>query len=340
MPKKIRVYELARELGLTNKEALDLCVSLGIGVKSHSSSIEDAQADRVRRKADSEGLRRAVQPEEPVEEKAAAKTAEGAGRAGRYSLRPLGPLPATGPRPSCPPRTVGSDHEPAGQRGHRPAFHLRPPSADPYRPGGVGRPAGASGPRAAPGAVPGRGTVAGPGPPVAGGSSDRPARRRLTPGRRRPDDGSDPAPGPGPTPGQRHGQVHPPAPGPSAFQLRASHPPAPRPPGTGRSAPRRPSGWRRTTDDGWTTDHGRPPGPFRWRRRVRRPPRRLPPAAVADSAADPVEDRLPPGSGAVPAAVAVHRSDDRVADVATSRSSSRRSSPPIRRRMPPFPTSR
>ena len=67
MPKKIRVYELARELGLTNKEALDLCLALGIGVKSHSSSIEDAQADRVRRKADAEGLRRAVQPEEAEE---------------------------------------------------------------------------------------------------------------------------------------------------------------------------------------------------------------------------------------------------------------------------------
>ena len=64
MPKKIRVYELARELGLTNKEALDICIDLGIGVKSHSSSIEDAQADRARRKADREGLRRAVQPEE------------------------------------------------------------------------------------------------------------------------------------------------------------------------------------------------------------------------------------------------------------------------------------
>src|SRR5271167_1031932 len=63
--KKIRVYELARELGLTNKEALDLCIALGIGVKSHSSSIEDAQADRVRRKADAEGLRRDVSPEEP-----------------------------------------------------------------------------------------------------------------------------------------------------------------------------------------------------------------------------------------------------------------------------------
>ena len=66
MPKKIRVYELAHELGLTNKEALDLCLSLGMGVKSHSSSIEDAQADRARRKADREGLRREVQPEEPA----------------------------------------------------------------------------------------------------------------------------------------------------------------------------------------------------------------------------------------------------------------------------------
>ncbi|HEX3334088.1 MAG TPA: translation initiation factor IF-2 N-terminal domain-containing protein, partial [Acidimicrobiales bacterium] len=37
LPKKIRVYELAKELGLTNKEGLELALSLGIGVKSHSS---------------------------------------------------------------------------------------------------------------------------------------------------------------------------------------------------------------------------------------------------------------------------------------------------------------
>ena len=73
MPKKIRVYELAKELGLSNKEGLELALSLGIGVKSHSSSIEDAQADRVRRKADAEGLRRPVQPEEPAPAAKAAK---------------------------------------------------------------------------------------------------------------------------------------------------------------------------------------------------------------------------------------------------------------------------
>jgi translation initiation factor IF-2 len=84
LPKKIRVYELARELGLTNKEALDLCIALGIGVKSHSSSIEDQQADRVRRKADRDGLRRDVQPEEPAEP-AKAKP----GRAGKVAAEPV-----------------------------------------------------------------------------------------------------------------------------------------------------------------------------------------------------------------------------------------------------------
>jgi len=73
VPKNIRVYELARELGLTNKEALDLCIALGIGVKSHSSSIVEAHADRVRRKAEREGLIRDTQPEEPEAEKKPAK---------------------------------------------------------------------------------------------------------------------------------------------------------------------------------------------------------------------------------------------------------------------------
>ena len=59
MPKNIRVYELARELGMTNAEVLDLCESLGIGVKSHSSGVVEAQADRARRKAPRAGVGRA-----------------------------------------------------------------------------------------------------------------------------------------------------------------------------------------------------------------------------------------------------------------------------------------
>jgi hypothetical protein len=54
--KKIRVAELAKELGLTNRECLLLAQSMGITVKNVSSSMADAQADRVRRKAAREGL--------------------------------------------------------------------------------------------------------------------------------------------------------------------------------------------------------------------------------------------------------------------------------------------
>ena len=79
--KKIRVYELARELGVENQVVLDLAEQLKIGVKSHSSSIDDPSADRVRRLADAEVLRRDPIVDEPAPEpkpkrgaKAATKT--------------------------------------------------------------------------------------------------------------------------------------------------------------------------------------------------------------------------------------------------------------------------
>ena len=63
MPKNIRLHELAKELGMTNKEALDLAMVLGVPVKSHSSSIQEPQADRIRRRAERDGLTRPEQPE-------------------------------------------------------------------------------------------------------------------------------------------------------------------------------------------------------------------------------------------------------------------------------------
>ncbi|MEY3505272.1 MAG: translation initiation factor, partial [Actinomycetota bacterium] len=74
--KKIRIAELAKELGWTNKETLDRSKEMGIDVKNVSSSMEEAQADRVRRKAVKEGLVRDVQPaEEKPAKKAPAKKA-------------------------------------------------------------------------------------------------------------------------------------------------------------------------------------------------------------------------------------------------------------------------
>src|SRR6266542_127474 len=131
--KRIRVYELARELGLSNKEALDLCERLRIGVKSHSSSIEDPQADRVRRLADSEGLRRPTQPEpEPEPVAAAAAPAEGPeapaepaapahrvirsteGGGVRLAPRPEAPSPPPPPRAPMPERVQPIQPAPSG----------------------------------------------------------------------------------------------------------------------------------------------------------------------------------------------------------------------------------
>jgi len=69
-PKKIRVHELSKELGLTSKELLALAQKLGIGASSPSASIEDAQADRIRRRADTDGLRRAAPSDSPKAENA------------------------------------------------------------------------------------------------------------------------------------------------------------------------------------------------------------------------------------------------------------------------------
>ena len=75
MAKILRVHELAKELGMSNQETLDLCGKMGIGVKTQSSTIIDQQADRVRTKAQREGLVRDVQPEEPKPVKKAVKKA-------------------------------------------------------------------------------------------------------------------------------------------------------------------------------------------------------------------------------------------------------------------------
>jgi translation initiation factor IF-2 len=72
--KKIRVHELSKELGLTSKELLALAQKLGIGASSPSASIEDAQADRIRRRADADGIRRVVQPEESAKAAKAIKS--------------------------------------------------------------------------------------------------------------------------------------------------------------------------------------------------------------------------------------------------------------------------
>ncbi len=60
---------------MTNVEMMALCERMGVGVKSHSSTLIEAQGDRLRRRAEKDGLTRAEQPEEPKPVKATAKKA-------------------------------------------------------------------------------------------------------------------------------------------------------------------------------------------------------------------------------------------------------------------------
>ena len=93
--KKIRVHELSKELGLTSKELLTIAQKLGIGASSPSASIEDAQADRIRRRVDADGLRRETPPAEPTKAVKATKVTKATKSASAPAPAPEVPAPAT-----------------------------------------------------------------------------------------------------------------------------------------------------------------------------------------------------------------------------------------------------
>jgi len=49
----MRVHELAKELGLSRKTGMEMLAAMKVSVKSHSSSLDDATVERVRRQAKS-----------------------------------------------------------------------------------------------------------------------------------------------------------------------------------------------------------------------------------------------------------------------------------------------
>lgn len=60
---KMRVYELARELGVDNKDLIARLDKMGISVKSHSSTLEDSEIERIKRDYS------AAEPHEVVEKR-------------------------------------------------------------------------------------------------------------------------------------------------------------------------------------------------------------------------------------------------------------------------------
>src|SRR5215813_7620455 len=66
MAKKLRVYELARELNLDNSEVIRELQHMGVPVTSHSNTVEDRLADTLRKRLRTEVVEVAPPPVEEI----------------------------------------------------------------------------------------------------------------------------------------------------------------------------------------------------------------------------------------------------------------------------------
>jgi translation initiation factor IF-2 len=62
---KVRIYDLTKELNLETKEVMSICQQLDIAVKSHSSTIAEEDAERIRATA-TQSPRRSSEPSPPA----------------------------------------------------------------------------------------------------------------------------------------------------------------------------------------------------------------------------------------------------------------------------------
>ncbi len=132
---KVRIYELSRDLGLENKDVLDAAEQLGVAAKSHSSSISDNEAVRIRQLLE-KGGNGSTAP-------AASPTAGGPAKA---ILTVKKATPAAAPsEPAAAPTKPAAPKPPASAQ---PAAPARPaaPGPAPARPTAVAKPAAAAKP--------------------------------------------------------------------------------------------------------------------------------------------------------------------------------------------------
>lgn len=109
---KMRVHELAKELGLSSKEAIEKLATLGVLVKSHSSSIEDADAARLRVLVDGGPAPAETASAAPAEAPAAAEPREEAAAREPAGTAAPAAAPETAEAPA--PAALGVVHVPRG----------------------------------------------------------------------------------------------------------------------------------------------------------------------------------------------------------------------------------
>jgi len=164
---KVRIYELSRDLGLDNKDVLDAAEKLSIAARSHSSSISDDEAIRIKALIKGHG---SATPQPPAKAILSVKKADVAPPAAAVgappSSPPAGPGPVASPRPpqpvrpaaATPPaptrplangatprppepkRPVVAPQAPGPARAEAPAIIPSPASPSPASPGAPGRP--------------------------------------------------------------------------------------------------------------------------------------------------------------------------------------------------------
>ena len=92
---KVRIYELSKDLGLDNKDVLDAAEKLSIAAKSHSSSISETEAGKIRSLLKAGGASRpAASPGKPAPGKAILSVQKAASQSSNTPARPVQPKPA------------------------------------------------------------------------------------------------------------------------------------------------------------------------------------------------------------------------------------------------------
>ena len=128
---KVRIYELSKDLGLDNKDVLDAAEKLSIAAKSHSSSISESEAGKIRTMLKSGGAPRpAAAPSKPAPGKAILSVKKAAGTEVSAPVKPAQPKPA--PAPAAPTSAAATPQRPPA-RPSAPAKPAAPQAAAPQK---------------------------------------------------------------------------------------------------------------------------------------------------------------------------------------------------------------
>ncbi|QNI59741.1 translation initiation factor IF-2 [Synechococcus sp. BIOS-U3-1] len=118
---KVRIYELSKDLGLDNKDVLDAAEKLSIAAKSHSSSISESEAGKIRTMLKSGGASRpAAAPSKPAPGKSILSVKKADSVDATAPVKPEQPKQA--PAPAAPTRAAASPQRPPA----RPAAPSKP----------------------------------------------------------------------------------------------------------------------------------------------------------------------------------------------------------------------